>query len=251
MLALAEPQERAIAHRSGRLLLSGEAGTGKTEVLARRFERLVAEETAPQRILVLASTRATAGRLRKRVEQLLDRPLEELWIGTWEQLCERLLREHATAAGLDPFFSVLGPAERLALLLDRLDELPLRNQQIRGNPAGLLARLLEQIDEVKAGADPPDPDLAELIAAHDRILASACSLDRGDVYLTLTRLLEEQSGARLAIAARFEQVMVDELEDTTAAQRSILASLREDNPNHLYALDTGGGREGVSELSLI
>jgi DNA helicase-2/ATP-dependent DNA helicase PcrA len=250
MLALAEPQERAIAHRSGRLLLSGEAGTGKTEVLARRFERLVAEGTAPQRILVLASTRATAGRLRKRVEQLLDRPLEELWIGTWEQLCERLLREHATAAGLDPFFSVLGPAERLALLLDRLDELPLRNQQIRGNPAGLLARLLEQIDEVKAGADPPDPDLAELIAAHDRILASACSLDRGDVYLTLTRLLEEQPGARLAIAARFEQLMVDELEDTTAAQRSILAALREDNPNHLYALDTGGGREGVSEWAL-
>jgi DNA helicase II / ATP-dependent DNA helicase PcrA len=250
MLALAEPQERAIAHRSGRLLLSGEAGTGKTEVLARRFERLVAEETAPERILVLASTGATAGRLRKRVEQLLDRPLEELWIGTWEQLCERLLREHATAAGLDPFFSVLGPAERLALLLDRLDELPLRNQQIRGNPAGLLARLLEQVDEVKAGADPPDPDLAELIAAHDRILASTCSLDRGDVYLTLTRLLEEQSGARLAIAARFEQVMVDELEDTTAAQRAILAALREDNPNHLYALDTGGGGEGVSEWAL-
>jgi DNA helicase-2/ATP-dependent DNA helicase PcrA len=238
MLALAEPQERAIRHRAGPLLLIGEAGTGKTEVLARRFESLVEEGTAPERILVLASTRATAQRLLQRVEQLLDRPLEELWIGTWEQLCERLLRAHSTAANLDPFFGVLGPAERLALLLDRLDDLPLRRQQIRGNPAGLLTRLLAQIDQVKAGSDPPDPELAELIAAHDRILADTCSLDRGDVYLTFNKLLDERLDVRAEIAHRFEYVMVDELEDTTVAQRAILASLAEDNPNQLYALDT-------------
>ncbi len=245
MLALAEPQERAIGHRAGPLLLIGEAGTGKTEVLARRFQSLAGDGVAPDRILVLASTRATAQRLRERVEELLDRPLEDLWIGAWEQLCERLLREHSTAAGLDPFFDVLGPAERLALLLDRLEELPLRNREIRGNPAGLLARLLEQINEVKAGSDPPDPELAELIAAHDRILAGRCSLDRGDVYLTLNKLLDERSDVRAAIAHRFEYVMVDELEDTTPAQRAILAALGEDNPNQVYSLDQGG-EEGVS-----
>ncbi len=250
MLALAESQERAIRHRSGPLLLIGEAGTGKTEVLARRFESLVNDGTGPDRILVLASTRATAQRLRERVEQLLDRPLEELWIGTWEQLGERLLRDHSTAAGLDPFFDVLGPAERLAMLLDRLEELPLRGHEIRGNPAGLLARLLEQIDQVKAGSDPPDPELVELIAAHDRILAGTCSLDRGDVYLTLNRLLEDRPEVRAAIAHRFEYLMVDELEDTTTAQRAILAALREDNPNQLYALDAGDDEEGLSEWVL-
>ncbi len=246
MLALAEPQERAIQHRSGPLLLIGEAGTGKTEVLARRFERLVADGVAPERVLVLASTRATAQRLRGRVEQLLDRPLEELWIGTWEQICERILREYSIAAGLDPFFGVLGPAERLASLLDRLEELPLRGHEIRGNPAGLLARLLTQIDEVKAGTNPPEPELAELIAAHDRILASTCSLDRGDIYLVLNKLLEERPDVRAEIAHRFEHVMVDELEDSTTAQRAVLASLVGDNPNHLYALEPGA-EEGVSD----
>jgi len=240
MLALAEPQERAIDHRSGPLLLIGEAGAGKTEVLAQRFERLVEDGVASDRILLLAATHATAQRLRERVEQLLDRSLEELWIDTWEQLCERVLREYSTAASLDPFFSVLGPAERLALLLDRLEELPLRDQQIRGNPAGLLARLLAQIDEVKAGSDPPDPELAELIAAHDRILAGACSLDRGDVYLTLSKLFAERSEVRAEVAARFEYAMVDELEDTTPAQRALLAALAADNPNHLYALEREG-----------
>jgi DNA helicase-2/ATP-dependent DNA helicase PcrA len=250
MLALAEPQERAIRHRYGPLLLTGEAGTGKSEVLARRFESLVDDGTAPERVLVLASTRATEQRLRGRVEELLDRPLEELWIGTWEVLGERLLREYATAANLDPFFGVLGRAERLALLLDRLDDLPLRSHQIRGNPAGLLARLLEQIDELKAGSNPPDPELAELVAAHDRILDGTCNLDRNDVYLNLNKLLDERPDVRLEIASRFEYVMVDELEDTSPAQRAVLASLLEDNPNHLYALESGDERAGVSDWAL-
>jgi DNA helicase II / ATP-dependent DNA helicase PcrA len=248
MLALAEPQERAIQHRDGPLMVIGEAGTGKTEVLTRRFHALVEAGTDPSRVLVLASTRATAQRLRERVETLLDRPLEELWIGTWEQLGERLLREHSTAAGLDPFFGVLGPAERLALLLDRIEELPLRGHEIRGNPSGLLARLLQQIDEVKAGSDPPDPELAELTAAHDRILAGTCSLDRGDVYLALNKLLDERPDVRAETAHRFEYVMVDELEDTTSAQRAILVGLGKDNPNQLYAVDTGN--EGLSPSSV-
>jgi DNA helicase-2/ATP-dependent DNA helicase PcrA len=203
MLALAEAQERAVLHGTGPLLLTGKPGTGKTEALARRFARLVAVDPSAGRILLLCSNRPTAAQLLERVETVLDRPHDELWIGTWGTLGERLLREYATSAGLDPFFHVLGPAERLAMLLDRLDELPLRNREIRGNPAGLIARLLWKVDEVKAGAEPPEPDLAELIVAHDRILAAAGSLDRGDVHLMLSRLLEERSDVRAALAARF------------------------------------------------
>ena len=213
MLALAEPQERVVRHGDGPLLLVGGAGTGKTEALARRLARLSASGVEPERVLVLASTPATARRLRERAEALLGDAYAELWIGTWETLGERLLREQATAAGLDPFFDVLGPAERLAMLLDRLDDLPLRHHDIRGNPAGLLASLLERIDELKAGSEPADPDLAELVAAHDKILASACSLDRGDVFLTLNRLLDDRPEIRRQIATRFAHIMVDELEE--------------------------------------
>src|SRR3954468_8071337 len=192
MLALAETQARAVEHDEGPLLLAGAPGSGKTEALARRFARLVEEGLTPERILALASTRAGADSLLQRVEALLARDYEQLWIGTWAELAERLLREHSTAAGLDPFFDVLGPAERLAILLDRLDDLPLRNHTIRGNPTGLLAQLLAQVDELKAGSDPPEPELADFCAAHDRILAESGNLDRGDVYLTLNKLLHER-----------------------------------------------------------
>jgi len=246
MLALAEPQERVVRHGDGPLLLVGGAGTGKTEALARRLARLSASGVEPERVLVLASTPATARRLRERAEALLGDAYAELWIGTWETLGERLLREQATAAGLDPFFDVLGPAERLAMLLDRLDDLPLRHHDIRGNPAGLLASLLERIDELKAGSEPADPDLAELVAAHDKILASACSLDRGDVFLTLNRLLDDRPDIRAGIASRFAHIMVDELEELTPAQRAILAALAQENTNQLFALEATLGEPDAS-----
>jgi DNA helicase-2/ATP-dependent DNA helicase PcrA len=243
---LVSAQERAIRHVDGALLLLGAPGTGKTEALARRFSFLVAEGVDAERILLLASSRATARRLVERVDELLAAGGGELWIGAWDELGERLLREHATAAGLDPFFDVLGPAERLAIMLERVDDLPLRNHDIRGNPAGLLARLLERIDELKTGSEPPDPDLAEFCAAHDRILAESGNLDRADVFLLLNRLLHERSEVRTELATRFIHLMVDELEDTTAAQRAVLHELRTANPNHLYAetVSSAGGAVG-------
>ena len=224
-------QAGAIEHAEAPLLVLGEPGTGKSEALARRLASLAADRgVAPDRVLVVASTHAGAERLRTRVESLLDDPHGELWVGTWDSIGERILREYSDAAGLDPFFEVLGPAERLAMLLDRLDDLPLRRHEIRGNPAGLLARLLERIDALKAGADAPDAELADLVAAHDRILAATGNLDRGDVFLTLNRLNEEREDVRDALAERFVEVMVDELEDTTTAQRALLASLAKREP---------------------
>jgi len=264
-----DARERAVAHRDGPLLVLGAAGTGKTELLARRLAQLAAAGTPAERVLVLASTRATARRLRERSEALLEGPFEELWIGSWETLGERLLREHSGAAGLDPFFDVLGPAERLAMLLDRLDELPLRRHEIRGNPAGLLARLLDRIDALKADRIGPtslaeraraaeadakeeadreearrEIEFAELFSAHDRILAECGSLDHGDVFGALDCLLVERPDLRRQIASRFEQVMVDELEETTAAQRAILEALAQDNPNQVFALEDEDGQAG-------
>src|SRR5215213_9118623 len=221
---LTPPQQRAIAWESGPLLLVGAPGSGKTEVLARRVARLAAEGLGPERVLVVTSTRATA---------------------------ERLLREHAEAAGLDPFFGVVGPAERLAMLLDRFDELPMRKAgEIRGNPAGLLARLLERIDELKAGSEPAEPELARLCAAHDRILADAGAIDRGDLFLILNRLLDVRPDVREAVAARFPQLIVDELEEATPAQRAILSALAADN---LLCADSpaGGARQDPAADSIV
>jgi DNA helicase II / ATP-dependent DNA helicase PcrA len=260
----ASARERAVAHGAGPLLIAGAPGTGKTELLARRLGHLVASGARPESVLMIASRQATAGRLRERCEALLEGSFEELWVGSWDAIGERLLREHPEEAGLDPFFDVLGRAERLAMLLDRLDQLPLRRHEIRGNPAGLLARLLARIDRLKAERTGPtslseaaqaraeaagdeaereaarrELEFAELYAQHDRILSESGSLDRGDVFLALDCLLVERPDVRRRIAERFSQVMVDELEEATPAQLAVLESLAPDNPNQVFALESG------------
>jgi DNA helicase-2/ATP-dependent DNA helicase PcrA len=255
---------RAAAHVDGPLLVLGAAGTGKSELLARRLADLAAGGSGPDRILIFGARRSTARRLRDHCEALLDGPYDELWVGSWDELGERLLREHSEAAGLDPFFDVLGRAERLAVLLDRFDSLPLRRHEIRGNPAGLLARLLARIDALKAERTGPtslaeraerqaeeatsdaehemarrEAEFAELYATHDQILAETGSLDRGDVFLALDVLLVERPDVRAGIAERFAQVMVDELEESTPAQRALLEGLAGDNPNQMFMLEAG------------
>ena len=132
------------------------------------------------------------------------------------------------------------------MLLDRLDELPLRRHEIRGNPAGLLARLLRRIDVLKAEAVDArvaarlggcrasaaattaaereraerEIEFADLYARHDRILREAGSLDGGDLVLELGKLLANRADVAAEVAERFLHVLVDELEDAGAAHRA-------------------------------
>jgi DNA helicase-2/ATP-dependent DNA helicase PcrA len=271
LASAASRRQRAIAHEDGPLLVVGAPGTGKTELLARRLAHLVDRGARPESVLMIAPRPATAARLRERCEALLQGSFEELWVGSWDAIGERLLREYSDEAGLDPFFDVLGRAERLAMLRDRLAELPLRRHEIRGNPAGLLARLLARIDRLKAerigpttlseraqAARPADEagreeqrrelEFAELYATHDRIVAASGSLDRGDVFGALDCLLVERPDVRRRIAERFSQLMVDELEEASVAQRAVLESLAADNPNQVFALEAGAPEEWFARV---
>ncbi len=255
----ADAQARAIAHRSGPLLIIGAAGTGRSEALVRRFAGLVGEGVRAERILLLARTRAAATLLRRRVDAALEDAYEELWIGSYEQIAERLLREYPVEAGLDPFFTTVTAADRLAIMLDRVDDLPLRRHEIRGNPAGLLARLLRRIDLLKLEGVSPERlrdwaaardqdagspaqrerarreiEFAELYARHDRILRDAGSLDGGDLVIEATRLLSDRVDVAAEVRARLEQVMADELEDAAPAHTRLLEALNGD-PGTLVA----------------
>ncbi len=257
-----DAQRRVAAHRDGPLLVTGPAGSGRSEALALRIASLAASGVAPERVLVLTCSRTAAARLRERAEELLAHGYEELWVMTYEAAAERLLREHALEAELDPFFATVRLTDRLAILLDRLDDLPLRRHEIRGNPAGLLARLLRRIDALKAHAVTPERfrdwaeravrearpggdrerarrelEFAAIYARHEALLRERASLDAGELVLELERLLAGDAGVRQAVLERFPYVMADELEDAGAAQRALLERLAGERENLVCACD--------------
>src|SRR2546425_4472846 len=122
-------QRAAVTHPGGPLLVVAGAGTGKTRTLTRRFAWLVDEGLAADHILALTFSTPAAAEMRERLEALIRAPYEELHVSTFHSFCSRLLADEALEAGVDPFFTPVTPADRLALLLDRLDELSLRHHQ--------------------------------------------------------------------------------------------------------------------------
>src|SRR3954452_1796147 len=242
---LTEQQAVAVEQDEGAMLLLGVAGSGRTEALARRLARLLG---SGERALVLTRSVAAARRIRMRAEAAIEGGYEELVVHTHPAAAARLLREHATEAELDPFFESLSAAERLAMLLERVDELPLRRHEIRGNPAGLLARIVDRIDALKSagitaerfqawaaaqsGGTPSDREsiarereFAEIFEQHDSMLRAGGAMDDADAVLELTRLLRERPALAEAVADRFPHLIVDEAEDACPAERSLIEAL--------------------------
>jgi DNA helicase II / ATP-dependent DNA helicase PcrA len=192
--------------------------------------------------------------MRERLETLLEAPYEELNVSTFHSFCLKLLRDEALEACVDPFLTPVTPADRLALLLDRIGDLSLRHHEIRGNPAPLLASFVSRIDrlkdelisadELRAWAEklPASTDaerahtcrereFARLYADHDRLLEERGALDFGDLIVRAFKLLHERPHVRERTARRFQHVLVDEYQDTNFAQGMLLRLLVEDHAN--------------------
>ena len=281
LAGLSSAQLGAVTRPDGPLLVLGGAGTGKTEVLLRRFAWLAENEHSVERLVLLTRTPTAAEHARRRLETLIDAPYEQLLVTTVPALCADLLHDEAVEAGLDPFFTVLNRADRLALLLDRIDELTLRRHEIRGNPAPLLARFVSRIDRLKremvsvadyrayaeslqshASSDATraqaDAELewARLYEDHDRLLAEAGALDAGDVLLCAQRLLHDRPHVRHRVAARFGHVLLDDLEEIDHASGTLVRLLVDDHHRVSAASDRdqaidrlrGAGRKNAADF---
>lgn len=268
------------------MLILGSAGCGRTEALAERLARL---NTRAEPALAIARTTAGAATLRRRAEARLEgtgfEPIECLPV---REAATRLLAAHSELVGSDAFFDLLEPGERVALMLDELDRLPLRLHEIRGNPGGLLARIVTRIDALKdAGTDSgtfrswaetrrkaaqsqADRDLAErelefaeIFEAHDQLVRESGGIDGGEAVLELTELLAQHPSAAAAISARHPALIVDELESLSTSERRLVGSLAEHAVSTALACDLipgsgqGGGIEwahgaieGLEEITL-
>src|SRR3954453_15542517 len=259
---LTEPQLEAVTHRGGPLLVVGGAGSGKTRVLCERFEALTRDGASPGSLLMLARDGDAATAVRERVEAAIETPFEELWIETFAGFCARLLCAEAVEAGLDPLFARVTRADRLALLLERIDDLTLRRHEIRGNPAPLLASLLARIDRLKDEMIAPDEyrayaerleagglddatraharreaEFARLYADHESLLRARGALDAGGLVLAAFDLLHRRPHVRARLARRFAAVLVDDLQDVTFAETALLRLVCAEQPELTIATD--------------
>src|SRR5258708_5572820 len=117
LAALNEAQCRAVAAVDGAVLVLAGAGTGKTRVLTTRLAHILATGRAyPGEILAVTFTNKAAREMRERLEAMIGRAADGMWLGTFHAIAARMLRRHAELVGLKSSFTILDTDDQLRLL---------------------------------------------------------------------------------------------------------------------------------------
>jgi DNA helicase-2/ATP-dependent DNA helicase PcrA len=121
---LNDAQRAAVTAPAAPILVVAGAGSGKTRVLVHRIAWLIqVENVSPLGILAVTFTNKAAAEMRGRIEQLLDMPVGNLWVGTFHGLAHRLLRRHWSEAGLPQGFQILDAEDQQRLIRRMLKNL--------------------------------------------------------------------------------------------------------------------------------
>jgi ATP-dependent DNA helicase UvrD/PcrA len=236
-LPLNPAQREAVEHPAGPLLVLAGAGSGKTRVLTARIAHLItALHVAPQRIFAVTFTNKAAGEMRTRIGQLLGADPRGLWIGTFHSLSARLLRREAPLLGFGSNFTIYDTDDSEALVKRLLEARQLSTKvysprTVHGVISSAKNRMLTP-EELGAQRDTPMIKVAaDIYAALGPALKQANAMDFDDLLIHPLTLFREHPERLAYWQDRFQHVLVDEFQDTNAAQYLLVKHLARQHGN--------------------
>ncbi len=223
---LNDSQRRAVEATEGPVLVLAGAGTGKTRVLITRLAHILMEGRAnPWQILAVTFTNKAAHEMRDRVAELLGRPVEDWWVGTFHALAARILRTHAEAAGLKANFTILDQDDQTRLIKQLMAE---RRIDEKRNPAravlGIIQRWKDRglepgkIPQAEQAEDVADGRILEIYADYQERLKAINAADFGDLLLHCVTMFQNYPDIAEKYQRKFRYLLVDEYQDTNVAQ---------------------------------
>lgn len=237
MTQLNSEQQRAVSHISGPLLILAGAGSGKTRVLVNRIINLIQNRSHhPSQILAVTFTNKAAGEMKRRLEKSLGSFTNDLWVGTFHSTCLRVLRQHSEHIGLGPHFVVYDDSDQLALIKDTLEHLGISEKAIPPRSA------LERISRAKDSCLSPEmfesqahgfylEKILRIYARYQKRLTEAQAVDFGDIIRLTVKLFEENSDILKLYQQRWQQLLIDEYQDTNHAQYRFVSLLAKAHNN--------------------
>lgn len=231
---LNDAQKSAVETTTGPLLILAGAGSGKTKTLTHRIANLIAHEGIwPEEILAVTFTNKAAREMRERLADLLNQPNTRNfmpWMGTFHGICVRMLRIDGDATGVPKNFVIYDEDDRRGLIKQAMKSLGINDKQIK--PAAVSSaistaknQLLSPDDFAASASFPFQQNVAKIYSEYETTRMAAGALDFDDLLLEVVKLLRDQPEIRHKWQQKFKHIMIDEYQDTNAAQYAIVKSL--------------------------
>ncbi|MGK7294615.1 MAG: ATP-dependent helicase, partial [Candidatus Wenzhouxiangella sp. M2_3B_020] len=223
------PQQRAaVTHVDSPLLVLAGAGSGKTRVITEKIAWLIDQgHFRAGQIAAITFTNKAAREMRQRVGKRIRRKAAEgLTVSTFHSLGWTILREEPEAAGRKRGITILDQHAAADLVRELLPG-SVKSDQVYMAQAAIGRLKDNDVDPNRAlssAESEGEAQLAGVFSAYQQRLAELNAVDFDDLIALPAKMLDEPE-LRTRWRARMRYFLVDEYQDTSAAQYRLLRKL--------------------------
>ena len=235
LVGLNAEQARAVKTTEGPLLILAGAGSGKTKTLTHRTAYILATNRATAyNILAVTFTNKAAGEMRHRITELLggSRGNRNLlpFMGTFHAVCVRILRRDGEHIGVPRNFVIWDEVDRLAAIKQvarklNIDEKKFPPRLLAALISGAKNEMVTPAEYADMAGSPAELTAAKVFPLYQDLLKENGALDFDDLIARAVELLSTQKPIRDKWQQQFKYVMIDEYQDTNAAQYQLVKLL--------------------------
>ncbi len=222
-------QIEAVTHAGGPLLILAGAGSGKTRIITHRIAFLIREmNVPPSNILAVTFTNKAANEMIERVNRLITKEARELWIGTFHSICLRILkREIDKLDGYRKDFIIYDEVDQIKLIKECMNILGLSDKtlspkNVRSHIDSVKSRGLNDAD---FGSTIYDQKISQIYDMYEKELRRSNALDFADLLDLAVTLFEKRIDVLERYQSQFQQILVDEYQDTNRLQYNLVKLL--------------------------
>lgn len=227
---LNERQIEAVINIEKPLLILAGAGSGKTRVIIYKISYLIENGVEPYNILALTFTNKAANEMKERAADL-DYKAQSVWISTFHSLCVRILRREIEKLGYKKNFTILDSKDSIALIKMCLKELNMDEKIFI--PKNILAQISfsknkmigpEQfLSEIES--DFRQNKIADVYKLYQQKLKLDNLLDFDDIISLVVEIFKLYPDILDCYREKFKYILIDEYQDTNAAQYLLIKLL--------------------------
>ncbi|MGH0054467.1 MAG: ATP-dependent helicase [Sphaerochaetaceae bacterium] len=227
MNQLNEAQKEAVLENSHPLLVLAGAGSGKTRVITTKIAYAIEHlGIPPYKILAVTFTNKAANEMKERVNQMLGGRVDvsECNIRTFHSFGAWLLRRFGSEIGLGSNFTIYDDDDSLSLLAScfpnykKRELSPIMRKISYAKDRGLT--YTDNLQSLKV-----DSTFKRMFEAYELKLHQVGNVDFADLIGRSIELLDTRQEVQQWVHHRFSMILVDEYQDSNAAQFALLRRL--------------------------